>query len=72
MCTFTHDLVIVFVYQLQNYPKGLTPRIGISPNFYFSRLTCACIYAYASDEVLADNNNCYCIVNYCCPINFLF
>ena len=26
-------------------------------NFYFSKLTCPCIYAYESDEVLADNNN---------------
>lgn len=57
MCTFAHDLVIVFVQQLQNYQKGLTPQIGISPNLYFSKLTCPCIYAYACDEVLADNNN---------------
>ena len=42
--------------ELQNYQKGLTPRIGISPNFYFSKLTCPCVYAYESDEVLADNN----------------
>ena len=57
MCTFAHDLVMMFVKQLQNYQKGLTPRIGISPNFYFSRLACVCIYVRTRDEVLADNNN---------------
>ncbi|MDD7507381.1 MAG: hypothetical protein PUK36_01520, partial [Prevotella sp.] len=38
-----------FFYVLPQSP----PQKG---NFYFSRLTCPCIYAYARDEVLADSN----------------
>ena len=34
-------------------PLPIPPQKG---NFYFSRLTCPCIYAYARDEVLADSN----------------
>ena len=61
MCTFAHVLVMMFVYSLQSYQKGLTPQTGASPIFYFSRLACACIHVHARDEVLADNNN----QNYC-------
>lgn len=47
---------MMFVSQLQNYKKKLTPQAGASPNFNFSRFTCACILAHARHEVLADNN----------------
>ena len=48
---------MMFVSQLQNYKKKLTPQAGACPNFNFSRFTCACILAHARHEVLADNNN---------------
>ena len=50
---------MMFVSQLQNYKKKLTPQAGASPNFNFSRFTCACILAHARHEVLADNNSFY-------------
>ena len=56
MCTFAHGLVMMFVLSQQNYQKGLTPRVGISPNFYSWKLAYTCIRAYPSFEGLADNN----------------
>ena len=35
MCTFAHDLVMMFVSQLQIYQIGLTPARGISPFLFF-------------------------------------
>ena len=47
---------MMFVLSQQNYQKGLTPRVGISPNFYSWKLAYTCIRAYPSFEGLADNN----------------